>query len=117
MLLIVRSTLVMNNRYKSIIYNGIIAAALASAIGAAQAGGADSWSLRAGAAHLSPNDSSGGLSTAPTIKIGADSDTSLGLTATYTYTDTLGVGVLAGVDVELKDSWGLAVEAGVGLDI
>lgn len=50
--------------------------------------------VRAGAAHVSPNDDSGGLSVDPTAEVGLDAATSLGISLTYMATDHLGVGVL-----------------------
>ena len=53
------------------------------------------WLLRFGAANVSPNDSSGTLSGAPTVGVAVDSDTQLFANITYMLQDNLGLELLA----------------------
>jgi len=53
------------------------------------------WLFRFGVAHVSPNDKSTGLTGAPTVGVGADSDTQLFVNVTYMYSDNIGIELLA----------------------
>ncbi len=51
--------------------------------------------IRAGAATVSPNDSSGDVLDTAGVKFGVDSNTQLGLTFGYMFTDNISLEVLA----------------------
>ncbi|MFS1429506.1 OmpW family outer membrane protein, partial [Vibrio splendidus] len=51
--------------------------------------------IRAGAATVSPNDSSGAVLNNPDLEFSVDSDTQLGLTFGYMFTDNISFEVLA----------------------
>lgn len=76
----------------------VLAAALAAAT-PALAHEAGSFIVRAGAAHVAPNDSSSNVSIAginqPGTKANVGSDTQLGLTFAYKLTDNIGIELLA----------------------
>ncbi len=71
-----------------------LAGCLVGASPAALAVNQGDWLVRVGAAHVSPNDSSGGLTADPSIKVGVDSSTGLGLNLTYMVSPNIGVEVL-----------------------
>lgn len=86
---------------------GVLAAAVMAAAPAAQAFEAGDFVLRAGVAHVAPNDSSDALNVAGFVdpinganvtldgtEVGVDSNTQLGIRATYMVTNNLGIGVL-----------------------
>lgn len=77
----------------------VVAVGLLAATPATQAYEAGDFMLRAGAAHVNPNDSSSdlnleGVGTLPDARVGVDSNTQLGITATYMMTSHIGIGVL-----------------------
>jgi len=79
---------------------GVLAAAVMAAAPAVQAYEAGDLVLRAGAATVDPDASSGNVNLVGTgeldgWKVDVDSDTQLGLTGTYMLTDQVAVGVLA----------------------
>ncbi|PXX92712.1 outer membrane protein OmpW [Marinobacter vulgaris] len=79
---------------------GVLAAAVMAVAPAAQAFEAGDFILRAGVAHVAPDDSSdvitaGGSPLAPDARVGVDSNSQLGIRATYMFTSNLGVGLLA----------------------
>ena len=53
------------------------------------------WLLRFGAVNVSPDDSSGGLSGAPTVGVAVDDDTQLFVNITYMLQDNIGLELLA----------------------
>ena len=80
---------------------GVLAAAVMAAAPAAQAFDAGDFVLRAGVAHVAPDDSSDVITVDGVAALGADarvavdSNTQLGIRGTYMLTNNLGVGVLA----------------------
>ncbi|WP_297792610.1 OmpW family outer membrane protein [uncultured Marinobacter sp.] len=82
-----------------IIHLSVLAAGLLAAAPVTQAYEAGDFMVRAGAAHVNPNDSSSdltleGVGSLPGARVGVDSNTQLGITATYMLTSNIGVGVL-----------------------
>ncbi|EON91951.1 outer membrane protein OmpW [Marinobacter lipolyticus SM19] len=78
---------------------GVVAVGLLAAAPATQAYEAGDFMLRAGAAHVAPDDSSSdlnleGVGTLPNARVSVDSNTQLGITATYMVTSHIGIGVL-----------------------
>lgn len=77
---------------------GVLAAAVMAVAPAAQAFEAGDFILRAGVAHVAPDDSSdeiilqGGIATGSTAEV--DSNSQLGIRATYMFTNSLGLGIL-----------------------
>lgn len=82
---------------------GVLAAAVMATAPAVQAFEAGDFILRAGVAHVAPNDSSDSITVGGGPLLGAsvdsqvsvDSNTQLGIRATYMFTNSLGVGILA----------------------
>lgn len=81
---------------------GVLAAAVMAAAPAAQAFEAGDFILRAGVAHVAPDDSSdsitvggGPLISGVDSQVTVDSNTQLGLRGTYMLTSNLGIGLLA----------------------
>lgn len=81
---------------------GVLAAAVMAAAPAAQAFEAGDFILRAGVAHVAPDDSSDSITVggAPLLngadsKVTVDANTQLGLRGTYMFTSNLGIGLLA----------------------
>ncbi len=77
----------------------VVAVGLLAAAPATQAYEAGDFMLRAGAAHVNPDDSSSdlnleGVGTLPDARVGVDFNTQLGITATYMMTSHIGIGVL-----------------------
>ncbi len=92
----------------SILRSSVIAAVCllpAMSVGAVEQG---DWLVRAGWAHVEPNDDSGGLTADPTIEVGVGSGDALGLTIAYMLTPNIGVELLAASpfkhDIEAKGS-------------
>jgi len=85
---------------------GVLAAAVMAIAPAAQAFEAGDFILRAGAAHVAPNDSSdallvtgfgplaGNRDLLAGTEVGVDANTQLGIRATYMFTSNIGIGVL-----------------------
>jgi len=57
--------------------------------------GQGDWLVRFGAVHVSPNDSSGTLSLAPTVGVAVDSDTQVFANLTYMLKSNIGIELLA----------------------
>ncbi|NMT62670.1 OmpW/AlkL family protein [Marinobacter orientalis] len=81
---------------------GVLAAGILAAAPAAQAFEAGDFILRAGVAHVAPDDSSDSITVggAPLLsgadsQVTVDSNTQLGLRGTYMFTSNLGIGLLA----------------------
>ncbi|MDX1598565.1 MAG: OmpW family outer membrane protein [Marinobacter sp.] len=77
----------------------VLAVGLLAAAPTTQAYEAGDFMLRAGVAHVAPNDSSSdlnleGVGTLPNARVGVDPNTQLGITATYMATSHIGIGVL-----------------------
>ena len=79
---------------------GVLAAAVMAVAPAAQAFEAGDFLIRAGAAHVAPDDSSDNI-VVPALggdtgsEAAVDSNTQLGIRGTYMFTDSIGLGLLA----------------------